>query len=86
MAQTIAPAEATPPAETPLLLSAPAAARFLGISRSTFFRMRAAGRLPLPVRPLAGGDLKYRRADLERMVNGLATVKRARRSAAGSTD
>ena len=37
-------------ANEPLLLNATDAARLLGVSRQTFYRLHGAGRLPLPVR------------------------------------
>jgi predicted DNA-binding transcriptional regulator AlpA len=86
MGQTAALVEAPAPVEFPLLLNVGAAARLLGCSRSTFFRLKATGKLPLPVRPLAGGDLKYRRADLEKFVLSLPPVKRSRRAIGSAAD
>jgi predicted DNA-binding transcriptional regulator AlpA len=79
--------DATPRPPGPLLLTQRQAAALLGVSRSAWFRLRAAGALPLPVRP-TGGDLMWRRRDLEKYVDNLRPVKRARRigvATAGAT-
>jgi len=62
----------------PLLLSQREAAAYLGLSRAAWYRLRAAGALPLPVRP-TGGDLRWRRLDLEEWAANLRSVKRPRR-------
>jgi excisionase family DNA binding protein len=46
----------------PLLLTADQAAELLGISPATLYRMRSAGKLPLPVR--LGGSVRWSRETL----------------------
>jgi predicted DNA-binding transcriptional regulator AlpA len=75
--------ETTPPANGrpaqgpgPLLLSQPAAQRYLGISRSAWYRLRAAGKLPAPVSvPGAGTGPMWRRRDLEKFVERLRPAR-----------
>ena len=43
------PAEITAPAQAPLLLSAREAAHLCGLSRTTWWSLHAAGRVPFPV-------------------------------------
>jgi excisionase family DNA binding protein len=50
-------------AEKPLVLDAREAARLLGISRSTFLKLHAAGKTPMPVR--FGRAVRWRRDDLK---------------------
>lgn len=58
----------TTPTPSPLLLDATAAAALCGLSRSTFLRCDATGRLgPSRIR-LAGRLVRWRRADLEQWV------------------
>src|SRR4051794_21709084 len=47
----------------PLLVDADAAARLLGVSIATWYRMASAGRTPAPVR-LTRGCVRYRYAEL----------------------
>ncbi len=47
----------------PLLLSAETVAELLGISIRTLWRLRAAGRLPRPVR--LGGSVRWRPEDIQ---------------------
>jgi predicted DNA-binding transcriptional regulator AlpA len=64
------------PKPVPLLLDQPAAIEFLGLSRSGWFRLKAAGRLPRPVSvPGAGVGQHWRRRDLERFVEGLKAAR-----------
>jgi len=51
----------------PLLLSAPQAAAFVGVSRSRWFELQAQGAIPPAVRP-GGGRRMWRRQDIERWV------------------
>lgn len=52
-------------AERPLLVTAKAAARLLGVSRSTLYRLVAEKVLPKPAKNLGGS--RWRRADLEQV-------------------
>lgn len=61
----------------PLLLSQPAAIKYVGLSRATFFRLRSAGRLPAPV-DIEGAGVTYRRSDLEKFVERLRHVRGGR--------
>ena len=57
--------------EGPLLLGMGAAARFLGVSRTTLWRMEQAGRLrKIEILP---GSYRIRRADLELIANEVET-------------
>lgn len=60
-AQTISDSRRS--AETPEALPAAAAARLLGVSRATFFKLHAAGKLPMPVY-LTPRCPRWRRAEL----------------------
>jgi predicted DNA-binding transcriptional regulator AlpA len=60
--------------QPPLLLRQPAAWRFLGLSRTAFFRFKALGMIPRPV-SLPGCDPLYRRADLEKFVERLKSAR-----------
>ena len=51
---------------TPLLLNATDAAERLGVSRTAFYRLSRAGRLPLPVR--LGRSVWWRSAELDAWV------------------
>jgi len=51
----------------PLLVTAEEAARLCGVSRATWFKMRAADRVPAPVR--LGGSVRWRTDDLRRWVD-----------------
>jgi predicted DNA-binding transcriptional regulator AlpA len=64
---TTAPPAAAP---LPLLLDQPGAIAFTGLSRSYWYRLRGAGKLPPPVR-VPGAALHWRRRDLERWAEGL---------------
>jgi predicted DNA-binding transcriptional regulator AlpA len=63
-------ATAAPPDSVPLLLPQPAAWTFLGVSRSAWFRLRSAGKLPVPV-SVPGAGLHWRSADLRRWAENL---------------
>ena len=56
-------ADSQDPSGAPLLLSLKESAAFLGVSLRKLYELRAAGRVPQPVR-LADRTVKYRRADL----------------------
>jgi predicted DNA-binding transcriptional regulator AlpA len=56
-----------PPAPVPLLLNGVKAARYLGLSRSGWFRAKAVVGFPKPVRVLGNGD-RWRKADLDEWV------------------
>ncbi len=76
------PAE-SPPLEAalaakPLLLRQSAACEYLGLSRTAWFRLRAAGRLPPPV-ALPGTAMYWRVADLDRWVDSLNVDTKPRR-------
>ena len=61
---------ATPvPAIVPLLLTAAEVCALLSVSRATFFRMKKAGEVPGCVS--IGGQVRYRREDLEQWVKQL---------------
>jgi excisionase family DNA binding protein len=47
----------------PLLLTAGEAAGLCGVSKATWYRMHAAGKIPLPVR--LGRSVRWRREELE---------------------
>jgi hypothetical protein len=72
----VSEATSTPPliAPVPLLLAQPLAWKFLGVSRSAWFRLRGADRLPKPVN-VPGSGLHWRRTDLEKFVAGLKPAK-----------
>jgi predicted DNA-binding transcriptional regulator AlpA len=63
------------PAKAGLLLSQGEAWRYLGLARSSWYRLRAAGKLPSPVSVYGTGP-RWRRADLDAWV---ARLKPARR-------
>ena len=67
------------PAAKPLLLSQPDAWAYLGLPRSTWFRLRSAGKLPSPVNVPSGG-LFWRRADLDRWTGNLKPSRGPRRA------
>ncbi len=52
--------------ECPLLLKPADAARLLGISRATFYRLHSSGHLPLPVR--LGRSVRWRSGELKAWV------------------
>jgi len=56
------PASPTPPTVEALLLDAEQTAALLGISSASVYRMRSAGKLPLPVR--LGGSVRWSRETL----------------------
>jgi predicted DNA-binding transcriptional regulator AlpA len=51
------------PAVQPLLVPAPEAARLCGVSEATWYRLKAAGKTPNPIR--LGGKVLYRLEDLK---------------------
>ncbi len=58
---------------------------YLGISRSAWFKMRAANTAPKAVTLPGGGRPLYRKADLDRWVAGLKTARVAPRKATAAT-
>lgn len=58
--------------KSPLLIAQPW--QFIGISRSAWFRLRAAGKTPAPVR-VPGSGLRWRASDLSKFVEQLARQK-----------
>jgi predicted DNA-binding transcriptional regulator AlpA len=60
---------------TPHLLDGAQARRYVGLSRSGWFRAASAGVLPKPVFIAGSGD-RYRRADLDRFVERLRTRRK----------
>ncbi len=66
-----------PTAKAGLLLSQSEAWEFVGLPRSTWFRLRSAGKLPNPVEVPSGG-LYWLRSDLENWVANLKYIRRAR--------
>ena len=69
------------PASLPLLLGQRAAWEFVGVSRSEWFRLKAADKLPAPV-SLDGSRPMWRRADLERYVERLRSARPKRKGPA----
>ena len=63
----------------PLLLNQAEAMAHVGLPRSTWFRLRAAGKLPDPV-DVPGGALYWRTADLDRWTSRLKPSRRRRRT------
>ena len=63
----------------PLLLNQGEAMAYLGLPRSSWFRLRAAGKLPDPV-DVPGGALYWRTADLDRWTSRLKPSRRRRRT------
>lgn len=61
---TSAVTEALKANPTPQLLDQSEAARYCGLARSSWFRLRSEGKLPPPV-AVAGTGLKWRRRDLD---------------------
>jgi predicted DNA-binding transcriptional regulator AlpA len=61
----------------PQLLKQPQAWAFIGVTRANWYRMRSAGELPDPVE-VPGGELMWRRADLEKWVARLKPARRRR--------
>lgn len=53
-----------------MLIDARVFAQLLGISKSQFYRMKARGELPAPI-PMGG--VKWRRSDVFRFIESLAT-------------
>jgi len=74
--QTTLPTPASP--AKPLLLSQSEAWTYLGLPRSTWFRLRSAGKLPDPVN-VPGSGLFWRRADLDKWVTNLKPERKSRR-------
>jgi predicted DNA-binding transcriptional regulator AlpA len=56
-----------------LLLTQPQAWRFVGLSRTAWFRFKGQGLLPKPVN-LPGCDQLFRRSELERFVERLGSA------------
>jgi len=52
--------------EGPLLVTATEAARLLGVSRTTFYRLHSSGRVPLPVN--LGRSVRWRSRELDAWV------------------
>lgn len=71
------PATAKPSMIEPLLVDVPGAGRILGISRAAVYRLRAAGKLPAPVK--LGGKVMYRLSDLREFVACGCDVQRMRK-------
>jgi predicted DNA-binding transcriptional regulator AlpA len=57
-----------------LLLRQPQAWRFVGLSRTAWFRFKSMGLLPKPV-SVPGVDALYRRTDLEKFVERLKSAR-----------
>lgn len=66
-ADPVAPRAAAVP---PLTFTQAEAARYAGLSRSGWFRLKSAGLLPKPVH-VPGVGVRYRRSDLERWAERL---------------
>lgn len=62
-------------AEEPLLIDQKEAIRLSGLPRSTWYRLRASGRAPKPVR-LDGTRPRWRRADILRWVERMNSARR----------
>jgi predicted DNA-binding transcriptional regulator AlpA len=62
------------PPTAPLLLNQPAAWAFLGLSRSAWFRLKGAGKLPRPV-SVPGCGPHWRKTDLEKWVENLRNAR-----------
>jgi predicted DNA-binding transcriptional regulator AlpA len=69
-----AAATITPPTAVPLLLPQPAAWIYLGLSRSAWFRLKSANKLPRPV-SVPGVGPHWRRSDLEDWVSRLRSAR-----------
>lgn len=63
---------ATP--DAPVILRMPAVTKFVGLGRSTIYRLLAQDRFPLPVL-LANRAVGWRRSDLERWTQGRPTIR-----------
>jgi predicted DNA-binding transcriptional regulator AlpA len=63
------------PAPVPLLLNQLAAIQYLGLSRSAWYRLRSAEKLPKPVSVPSCGP-HWRRADLDKWVKRLRSAGR----------
>jgi len=72
------PVPAAAPAKPGLLLTQNKSWEYVGIPRSTWFRLRSAGSLPEPVN-VPGSGLFWRRADLDKWVASLKPERRSRR-------
>lgn len=68
------------PAVLPLLLTQPQACRYVGLPKSEWYRMKAAGELPDPVFIATSRRPRYRRADLDRWVKKLKANSRTTRT------
>jgi predicted DNA-binding transcriptional regulator AlpA len=63
------------PAPVPLLLSQLAAIKYVGLSRSAWYRLRSVGKLPRPV-SVPGCGPHWRRADLDRWAENVRPAGR----------
>ncbi len=62
-------------AQTTELLDARQAARFLGVSEATLYRLRAAGEVPASVRLGGGALIRWRRNDLQNYIEKLRPAR-----------
>jgi predicted DNA-binding transcriptional regulator AlpA len=63
-------------APVPQTFSQAQAIAFTGVSRTAWYRLKAMGKLPAPIR-IAGSGGRWRRKDLERWLENLNTRRRA---------
>ena len=59
---------------TPQLLTQDQAFKYVGLSRSAWFRLKSMGELPAPVN-VEGSDVRYRRTDLDRWIARLKSKR-----------
>lgn len=64
----------------PQLLDQPDAMRYVGLARSTWFRLRSADEIPPPV-TIPGTGPRWRRADLDKWLAKLKPARRKSRAA-----
>jgi predicted DNA-binding transcriptional regulator AlpA len=83
VAEVVKEEEPKPPNKAGLLVPQSGAWVYLGIPRSTWFRLRSAGKLPDPVN-VPGSGLYWRRADLDKWAAGLKPERKSRRRASPS--
>ena len=61
----------TIPAETPQLLTSLQVCQMLRVSRQSLWRLQKRGEFPVPVKPLGGNRLRWRKSEIESFINQL---------------